>query len=365
MRSYLFDISSRAPIEVVSIEKIRIRRNRLDRHRRPVVENYRSIGKFFVLIAFHAQYGVHGGTAVFGPDVDREQRVIRQAEPVCEALDLAMREDAPAIHKFADVTLSCHSLMLFLIEPEISVCREADRRERNQPYRRLRHLDLNRFVESYVAGRDDMDGAGSGGEDRDAPVGSYRYGLIVAEEQYIRLDAGRSERSTDEILRHVADQQARGVFDRHCSRHKVQRFQFRSGGDHLLAILFRINRGSGGIVGIAGCGIGGVCSLLRPLCGNIRGRGRLSGRLCCGVGVIGRCLGLFRCRFCRCFGLIRGIGGRLCLFCRIGSRLCALRCCVGCSGRFFRRRFHSIDNRLDIFERYLDTLVERIDTNSP
>ena len=137
MRSYLFDVSSRAPIKVVRIEKIRIRRNRLDRHRRPIVEDYRSVGKLVVLIALHAQYGVHIGAAVFGPDVDREQRVIRQAEPICEALDLAVRKDAPAIHKFADVTLSCHSLMLCLIEPEIAVCREADRRERYQPDCRL------------------------------------------------------------------------------------------------------------------------------------------------------------------------------------------------------------------------------------
>ena len=300
----------------MSVEKIRIRCDGLDRHRRPIVEHYRSVGKFVVLIAFHAQYGVHGGAAVFGPDVDREQRVIRQAETVCEVLDLAMREDAPAIHKFADVTLSCHSLMLFLIEPEITVCREADRRECYQPDRRLRDLDLNRLVEGYVAGRDDMDDAGSGGKDRNASVGSYRYGLIVAEEQYIRLDAGRSECGADEILRHIADQQARGVFYRHCSRHKIQRFQFRSGGDHLLAILFRLNRGGGGIAGVRGCGIGGGRSFL-------------------------------------------------CFLCGIDGRLGTLRCCIGDIGGIFCRRFHPLDDRLDIFERHLDALVEYIDTDSP
>lgn len=125
MRSYLFDVSSSTPIEVVSVEKIRIRRNRFYRHRRPVVENYRGVGKLVVLIAFYAQYGIHAGTAVFGPDVEREQCVIRQAEPICEAFDLAMREDAPAVHKFADVAFLFH-FQYVLSETNISASGQTD-----------------------------------------------------------------------------------------------------------------------------------------------------------------------------------------------------------------------------------------------
>ena len=161
-----------------------------------------------------------------------------------------------------------------------------------------------------------MDDANPGGEDRDTPVGSYRYGFVIAEEQHIRLNTCRSERRADEILRHIADQQARGVFYRHRRRYEVQRLQFRSGGDHLLAILFRLNRGGGGIIGIRRRGIGGGRSSLRPLRGII-------GRLRCGV--------------CRAGGI----------------------------GRIFRRRLHPLDDRLDIFERHLDALVEYIDADSP